>query len=287
MKKIIGFVLTLGTIATLAACSSKPSSTAGSKTDSSTTTSAKKSEVDYLQKIKDKGELVMGTSPDFAPFEFPMQEDGKNKIVGSDVDLANEVAKALGVKLKVMQLDFDNLLPSLQANKLDIVLAGVSATEERQKNADFSTPYYTPEQKVVVKKDKLDTYTTPESLAGKSVGAQKGSVQEDVTKEQISKAKLVSIPKTTTMLIQIQQGGLEAMVLEGAVAESYVKQNKDLAIANIDLKSSDDEAYAVALPKDSGTLKEEVDKVIKELQDSGKINEFIQKNTELAEENAK
>ncbi|WP_071131593.1 transporter substrate-binding domain-containing protein [Enterococcus timonensis] len=283
MKKILATLLTASSIFLLAACSSTPESS----TDTSSTPNANTADnTTALADIKEAGELVIGTSPDFAPFEFPMQVDGKNEIVGVDIDIAQAVADSLGVDLKIMQLDFDNLLPSMQAGKLDMVLAGISATEERQASADFSTPYFTPSQKVVINKKDLATYTTPESLAGKNVGAQKGSIQEDVAKEQLADANLILIPKNTTMLIQISSGGLDAMVLEGAVAEAYVKQNTDLAIADIELTSSDDESYAIALPKNSGDLKTEVDKVINDLIENDKINEIVQKNSELADENA-
>lgn len=283
MKKILGSLFTLSAILFLTACSSEPTTPGSHSTDSAV------SEADnsnLLEKIKESGELVMGTSPDFAPFEFPAQVDGKNEIIGADVDIAKAVAEDLGVELKIMQLDFNNLMPSMQAGKLNMVLAGVSATKERQKNADFSIPYYTPSQKIVVKKDKLAEYTTVESFTGKNIGAQQGSIQEDVAKEQLSNAKLTSIPKNTTMLIQVASGGLDGMVLEGAIAESYVKQNPDLGIADVALSSEDDEAYAVALPKNSGALKEEVDKIIQQLIDEGKIDEFIATNSQIAEENA-
>lgn len=284
MKKFLGTLLVASALILMTACSAEPKSATNTNNSSSAASNADNSGL--LDKIKEKGELVMGTSPDFPPFEFPAQVDGKKEIVGTDVDIAKAVADSLGVDLKIMELDFNNLLPSMQAGKLDLVLAGVSATEERQKNADFSVSYFTPSQKIVVKKDNLDQYTSIESFKGKNVGAQQGSIQEDVAKEQLADAKLVSIPKNTTMLIQVANGGLDAMVLEGVIAENYVAKNPDLAIADVELASADDEAYAVALPKNSGALKEEVDKVINNLISEDKIADFVAKNTQLAEENA-
>lgn len=282
MKKWLGTLLATGALFLMTACSAEPKSAVN--TNSSTSSNVDNSGL--LTKIKEKGELVMGTSPDFPPFEFPANVDGKKEIVGTDVDIAKAVADSLGVKLKIMELDFNNLLPAMQTGKLDMVLAGVSATKERQKNADFSVPYFTPSQKIVVKKDKLKDYTSLDSFKDKNVGVQQGSIQEDVAKEQLSGANLISIPKNTTMLIQVANGGLDAMVLEGVIAENYVAKNPDLAIANVELTSKDDEAYAVALPKNSGAYKEAVDKVINNLIKENKVAEFVEKNTQLAEESA-
>lgn len=284
MKKFLSVALAATALLLMTACSKSTDSTTTKESSSAKTTAVDNSKA--LDKIKEKGELVMGTSPDFAPFEFPTSVDGKNTIVGADIDIAQAIADDLGVDLKVMELSFDNLLTSLQQGKLDMVLAGVSATDERQKSADFSDPYYTPEQKIVVKKSDLAKYTATDSFDGKKIAAQKGSIQEDVAKEQLASASLLSIQKVTTMLIQLKQGSIDAIVLEGGVAESYVKANDDLAIADVKLTSADDEKYAVVLPKNSGDLKTEVDKVIEQLIADGKIDEFLTKNTELAETNA-
>ncbi|MGX7200481.1 transporter substrate-binding domain-containing protein [Enterococcus nangangensis] len=279
MKKFLGLLFAVGTLTLLSACATSTDKTSSS----SATNNTSANNDDKLAQIKEAGVLVMGTSPDFPPFEFP---DANGDVVGIDVDIANAVAEELGVELKVMQLSFDNLLPSLQAGKIDVALAGVSATEERQKSADFSTPYFTPTQKIVIQKANADTYTSVDSLDGKKVGAQKGSIQEGVAESQLPKASLVSIPSNATMLIQLKSGGLDAMVMEGAVAENYVAQNADLVVADIDLTSADDESYAVALPKNSGDLKTEIDKVIEQLIADKKIDEFVTKNTELSDQSA-
>ena len=124
------------------------------------------------------------------------------------------------------------------------------------------------------------------ALADKKVGAQKGSVQESVVTSQLPKAQLVSLAKVPNLIVEVKQGSLDALVLESAVAKSYVEQNPELAIADAKLKSSDNESYAIALKKDSKELKAKIDKVINKLKDEGKIDEFIEKNTELADKQA-
>ena len=104
-----------------------------------------------LTKIKDKGTLTVAVSPDYAPFEFQMLKDGKNTVVGSDIDLANEIGKALGVKVNIQAMDFNNVLASVTSGKADIAISGISADEDRKKAYDFSDSYYSAQNVIVVK----------------------------------------------------------------------------------------------------------------------------------------
>jgi polar amino acid transport system substrate-binding protein len=139
---------------------------------------------------------------------------------------------------------------------------------------------------VIINKKNQDKLTSLDALKDKNVGAQKGSIQEDVVKTQIKDAKLVSIEKVPNMVIEVNSGSLDAMVVEKTIAESYVQQNPDLMIANIDLKANEDEAFAIALPKGSDELQTEINKIIKKLNDEGKIDEYVKQNHELAEKSA-
>lgn len=121
-------------------------------------------------------------------------------------------------------------------------------------------------------------------LKGKKVGAQKGTVQEAVVQEQLTDSQMVSVAKVPNLIIELNQGSIDGLVLEEAVAQSYIDQNPDLMFAEVALKSNDDEAYAIALNKEQEDLKTAINEVIKELQDKGKIDEFVQKNTKLAKE---
>ncbi len=95
-----------------------------------------------VEAIKQKGKLVVATSPDYAPFEFQSLVDGKNQVVGADIDMAQAIADELGVKLEISSMSFDNVLTSLQTGKSDLAVAGISATDERKEVFDFSIPYY-------------------------------------------------------------------------------------------------------------------------------------------------
>ncbi|MDB1654154.1 transporter substrate-binding domain-containing protein [Enterococcus durans] len=276
MKKITGIIVTALALFALGACGSS---------GGSSSSSSDKSE-NQLAAIKKSGVLKVATSADYAPFEFHTMVDGKDKIVGSDIDLVNEIAKELGVKAEVSDMSFNTVLASLKEGKSDIAISAISATDERKEQFDFTDNYYNPPQVVVINKKNKDAYTSTDALKDKNVGAQKGSIQEDVVKTQIEGSKLVTIDKVPNMVVEVNQGSLDAMVVEKTIAESYIAQNPDLTIADITLKPSADEAFAIALPKGSSDLQKELNTIIKKLNDEGKVDEFIKKNNELAEKTA-
>lgn len=278
-EKITGVVFTLFALFTLAACGNSNDKTADSSTKAKTE--------DQLAAIKKAGVLKVATSADYAPFEFHTMVDGKDKIVGADIDLVNAIADELGVKAEVSDMSFNTVLASLKEGKSDIAISAISATKERKEQFNFTDNYYNPPQVVIINKKNQDQFTSVAALKAKNVGAQKGSIQEDIVKTQLKDAKLVSIEKVPNMVIEVNSGSLDAMVVEKTIAESYVEQNPDLMIANIDLKASADEAFAIALPKGSNELQTELNKIIKKLNDEGKIDEFVKQNHELAEKSAK
>lgn len=226
--------------------------------------------------IKDKGTMVVALNPEFAPFEFKTLVDGKDTIVGADVKIAEAIGEELGVKVKFSSMSFNNVLASLQSGKTDIAISGISATPERKKAYNFSEPYYESENVVLIKKTDLDKYTKTTSLDGLSVGTQKGTIQETVASEQLKGAKVVALTQNGEMINELKNGQIQAVVLEKPIAEGYVANNDDLTISNITLKNDDADAYAVALPKDDDKLTKKVNKVINELKDSGKIDQFVQ-----------
>ncbi|WP_413523223.1 transporter substrate-binding domain-containing protein [Lactococcus raffinolactis] len=264
LKKIALGVVALTSIVTLAACGSSSSK-------------------DSLAKIKDKGTLTVALSPDYAPFEFQMLKDGKNEIVGSDVDLAKEIGKALGVKVNIQAMDFNNVLASVTSGKADIAISGISYDPDRAKAYDFSDSYYTANNVIVVKKEHQDKFATIADFKGKKVAAQKGSVQEKVATEQVKDASLVSLIKTGQAINELKNGTVEGVVLEEPIGKSYIAANSDLALSDVKLDSSDTDSYCVAMPKKSDKLKKEIDAVIKKLKAKDAINKSVEKNFELAQ----
>ena len=273
MKKFFGMLTVLFALATLGACGSS-------------NTTAQGQEKDQLAAIKKSGVLKVATSADYAPFEFHTMVDGKDKIVGSDIDLAKAIAKELGVKAEVSDMNFNTVLASLKEGKADLAISAISATDERKQQFDVTDNYYNPPQVVIINKKNKEIYRNANDLKDKNVGAQKGSIQEELVKTQLKGAKLVTIDKVPNMIVEVNQGSLAATVVEKTIAESYIAQNPDLMIADISLEPAPDEAFAIALPKESSQLQKELNQIIKKLNDEGKIEEFIQQNNELAEKTA-
>ncbi|VTS79751.1 amino acid transporter amino acid-binding protein [Enterococcus hirae] len=273
MKKFFGMLTVLFALATLGACGSS-------------NTTAQGQEKDQLAAIKKSGVLKVATSADYAPFEFHTMVDGKDKIVGSDIDLAKAIAKELGVKAEVSDMNFNTVLASLKEGKADLAISAISATDERKQQFDFTDNYYNPPQVVIINKKNKEIYRNANDLKDKNVGAQKGSIQEELVKTQLKGAKLVTIDKVPNMIVEVNQGSLAATVVEKTISESYIDQNPDLMIADISLEPAPDEAFAIALPKESSQLQKELNQIIKKLNDEGKIEEFIQQNNELAEKTA-
>ena len=273
MKKFFGMLTVLFALATLGACGSS-------------NTTAQGQEKDQLAAIKKSGVLKVATSADYAPFEFHTMVDGKDKIVGSDIDLAKAIAKELGVKAEVSDMNFNTVLASLKEGKADLAISAISATDERKQQFDFTDNYYNPPQVVIINKKNKEIYRNANDLKDKNVGAQKGSIQEELVKTQLKGAKLVTIDKVPNMIVEVNQGSLAATVVEKTIAESYIAQNPDLMIADISLEPAPDEAFAIALPKESSQLQKELNQIIKKMNDEGKIEEFIQQNNELAEKTA-
>lgn len=118
-------------------------------------------------RIRENGKLVVAVSPDYAPFEFKALVDGKDTIVGADIELAQAIADELGVKLELSAMNFDNVLSSLQTGKADIAISGLSYTKERAKVYDFSEAYYETENAILVKASDAKRYANKDSLAGK------------------------------------------------------------------------------------------------------------------------
>lgn len=241
-----------------------------------TSLAACSSSTNTLDKVKNKGTLTVALNPHFAPFEFKTIQDGKDTIAGADIEIAKVIGDELGVKVKFSEMSFDNVLASVQSGKADIAISGISATKERQKIFDFSDTYYDSETVLLVKKDATETYKQISDFSKKSIAVQKGSIQENIAKANLSDANVVSLAQPGEAINELKSGQVEGVVLEKAIAKGYVDQNSDLTMSDIALKSDSNDAYAVAMPKGSDDLKAKVNKIIAKLKKEGKIDSCVQ-----------
>lgn len=256
-KMILGVTLFVSALA-LTACGSSESS-------------------DLQKDIKKEGKLVVAVSPDYPPFEFKTLVDGKDKVVGADISLAQDIADELGVKLEVSTMSFDNVLASLKTGKADIAISGLSVTKERQKAYDFSDAYYTTENAILVRKDDVNKYQELNQFSGKKVAVQKGSIEEGLAKEQLKDSQIVPLTAMGEAINELKTGVVDAVDLEKPVAEGYVAQNSDLAIAKVALKVGEGDAKAVAMPKGKGSqeLQKTINKVIAKMKKDNTYQTYI------------
>ena len=269
MKKIIATavlgIMTMG----LAGCGSSNDKNSASKTD-------------LLEKIQKNGKLVVGMSADYAPYEFHyIDENGKDVIGGFDVDIANEIANKIGVDLVIQEMDFDALVSALPAGKVDLVISGMNPTEERAKVVDFSEVYYNSKHGILVRAEDADKYQTFADLEGAKVGVKLGSTQEKIAKTAIPNVNLQQLSNINNLILELKAGKVDAIVMEKPVAEMAVKSNPELAVGKPTYEEQTG-GNAVGIAKNNPQLLAKVNEVITELNESGKMDEYIAKANELA-----
>lgn len=233
-----------------------------------------------LEDIKENGKLVVGMSADYAPYEFHTIIEGKDQIVGFDVDIANEIANSLGVELEITEMDFGMLLAALQTGKIDMVVSGMSPNAEREKSVDFSDIYYEATQSILVLDSNKDIYTSLGSLANKKIGVQMGTIQVNIAEKQIENANITELAKVGQLVTELKSGKVDALIVEKPVAETILSTNSDLFLTNIPVEY-DDGGAAIAVKEGSSDLLVEVNSIIEELISNGKIDEFVVNANEL------
>lgn len=226
-----------------------------------------------VERIKKAGKVIMTTNAEFEPFEYKEGEE----IVGIDREIADAIAEKLGVELEIQDIAFDSLIPSLNAGKADFIAAGMTATEERRKNVDFSEDYFDASQTIIVAVD--SEIEDREDLNGKVVGVQQGTTgdiyctNEDGTGD-ITVKEVKRYPKGMDAVSDLLAGRVDAVVIDDFPAQKLVGKNPD-KIKTLD-EAMTEETYAIAVPLGSD-LVEVIDEVIEELEESGKMDEIVSK----------
>ena len=236
-----------------------------------------------LQEIKDSGKLVVGTCADYPPYEWHLVQDGADKIIGFDIDIAQAIADELGVELEVQDMDFDGLIPALSTGKIDMIIADMNPTEERKQSVDFTDIYYTQKDALVIKSEDAKDFRSEDDLKKASLATQKATIQETYLLENFPGAEIQSVPKLNTAILYLVTGKADAVLMVETVAKRYVEENEGLEIADFDVASKPNES-AIAVAKDSADFLEEVNDILDEMEDSGKIEELIRTNIEIMDE---
>ncbi|MGO1433050.1 MAG: transporter substrate-binding domain-containing protein [Ruoffia tabacinasalis] len=237
-----------------------------------------------LESIKENGQLVVGTSADYPPFEWISIEDGKEEIIGADIDLAQKIADEIGVELVIENMGFDGLIPSLKTNRVDILIAGMGYTEERAEQVDFSTPYYETTDYFVVRAEDAEQFEDVSAFAEKRLGAQKASIQEGIILSEFPDANLTSLGKNNDLIQSLLTNRLDAVLLDEVAAAQFIKQNDDKLFLLEEFPFIDEEAQtgqSVILNKDNEDLLEVINGVVEEMVENGEYDELIEKYIEL------
>lgn len=211
--------------------------------------------------------LTMATNAEFPPFEYLEGEE----IVGADVDMAKAIAEKLGMKLEITNIDFDAALTGAATGKYDMAVAGVTATEERRENMNFSDNYYKASQAVIVLSD--SSIKSVADLAGKTVSCQEGTTGEQYLLD--NKYTVQSYKTGAEAITALTTNKVDAVVIDDAVAKALSKEQNGKTIV-LD-EAMTEEAYAIALKKGDDELTEKINGAIAELKEEGKLAEIFKK----------
>lgn len=223
----------------------------------------------------DKKELTLVTSPDYPPYEFYDTASGGRTIVGFDIDIANYIAKDLGLTLKIQESDFNGLIPAIQAKRADFVMAGMTPTDERKQNVDFSTLYFQAQDTIVTTTG--SNLKKPEDLAGKKVGVQLGSIQAGNAKKISEKVKGIEIKplnKVPEIVQEVKSKRIDAAIIENTIAEGFLKSNPDLEFTLI--PNEGPSGSAIAFPKGSPRVAE-FNTVLQKMKANGELDRLAKK----------
>jgi len=238
------------------------------------TSCAPKAPKNKLEEIKTKGKMVVGTSADYAPFEF---KDAQDNFAGFDMDLIREIGKRMGVQVEIQDMAFDSLVAAVEQGKVDVVIASMAPTEERLKKVDFSITYHYQKNSFLVANNSTITLQTPEDAAKYKIGVQTGTTLDDwVTKNLVNTGKmpaenLLRYERADQSILDLQAGRIDLVLTDAGPAKEYQKTGQAKVILTAKLF---DTGENIALKKGEVELKAELDKAIQQLLDEGFIDKL-------------
>jgi ABC-type amino acid transport substrate-binding protein len=233
-----------------------------------------------LQEIADKGKIVLGTSADYPPFEFHAIIDGKDTIVGLDIEIAKYIAEELGVELEIKDMEFDKLLGGLATGMLDMVIAGMNPDPDRE--ANFTDIYYEANLSVLITKDDESNITKVEDLEGKKIGVQIGTTQESIAQTSIKDADVKSLSTNPDIVMNLKTKKIDCAIMETPVAESFAKVNDDLMVVDNLIIDNESGGVAIAVKKGNDELTEKLNEILAEIKSKGLIEKWLVEADELS-----
>lgn len=288
-KNIVSAAVAVACAISLAACGGSTQETAQAETTTAAAaeeskadagageeTSAEAAEGEAETEAKEAGgQLIMATNAEFPPYEYhdsSMTGPDGSDIVGIDAEIAGAIAENLGMELVIEDIAFDSIIPELQSGKADIGAAGMTVTEDRLMNVDFSDTYATAVQAIIVTGD--SEIAGPDDLAGKLIGVQQGTTGDIYASDDFGDENIERYPKGVDAVQALVQGKVDAVIIDNEPAKVFVGDNDGLKL--LDTAYAEEE-YAIAVKKGNTELLDQVNQAIQELKESGKLEEIVAK----------
>ena len=250
--------------ATSAASTASETSTASEATSSAAAETAASG--DY--KLATAGTLTMGTNATFPPYEY---YDG-DTVVGIDAEICQAIADKLGLKLEIQDMDFSSLVAAVQSGKIDISAAGMTVTEDRLKNVDFTDSYSTGVQVVIVPED--SDIQSVDDMKGKLIGVQDATTGHIYCSDDFGDENVIPYNSGAMAVQALKDGKVDCVVIDQQPAKSFVEANEGLKILDTEYVTED---YAIAVAKDNTALKDAINAALKELKDDGTVQSILDK----------
>lgn len=219
--------------------------------------------------------IVMGTNAEFEPFEY---RDGL-EITGFDVEIAKKVAEKLGKELVIEDMSFDSLIMALNSDKIDFIAAGMTATDERRTQVDFSDSYFNSQQMIIVKADDT-SIATAEDLVGKKVGVQLGTTGDLFVSGTEGIAEVVQLQTGTQAVMDLKNGKIDAVVIDAEPAKKMTEGQSDLKLLDVPFV---EEEYAIAVKKGDADVLTAINETLADIKADGTYDEIYAKYFDVAE----
>ena len=281
MKKALSLMTAAALVLSLAACGSTASSAASSEAASSETASsdaasseaasseaASETETSELSTVE-PGKLIMSTNAAFPPYEMTTDS---GEFEGIDIETAQAIADKLGLELQIDDMDFDAALLAVQQGKSDMVMAGVTVTDERQNVMDFTDSYATGIQSIIVKED--SDIASVDDLAGKKIGTQRGTTGYLYCSDDFGDENVVAYDDGLTAVQMLNNGQVDCVVIDNAPAKEFIAANPGLKLLDT---AYVEESYAIGVGKGNTELKDAINTALEELKADGTLQAIVDK----------
>ena len=275
-SKLLALFLALAMVLSLAACGSTASSAASSEaaspeaasSDAASSEAASETETAELSTVE-PGKLIMSTNAAFPPYEMTTDS---GEFEGIDIETAQAIADKLGLELQIDDMDFDAALLAVQQGKADMVMAGVTVTDERQNVMDFTDSYATGIQSIIVKED--SDIASVDDLAGKKIGTQRGTTGYLYCSDDFGDENVVAYDNGLTAVQMLNNGQVDCVVIDNAPAKEFIAANPGLKLLDT---AYVEESYAIGVGKGNTELKDAINTALEELKADGTLQAIVDK----------